>query len=431
MATGKLYNIGHISSNIASGGTIKFHDISSPGAANLSVTALNVLTLGAGSDAGSYHTHTGLSASPGGSMTANIGANDNYGISGLAFCSSLNSNMGNVKGTWVGEVIGDAYIANDISLDNITQITNRSHTNLSDIGTNTHAQIDSALTNLGVSGEKWYSVYQWMDKSGNQFDNWLDSGNKLSGWFFYSSMKLSESGAKYSELYTWYGGTVSSQQYTNWLQSGQKLSDWYKASSMKLSESGQKYSDLYTWYGVTVSSQQYPNWLASGEKLSRWYKNSAQALGETWGSGEKAWDVWNWYNKSSQGSFAGLWASGEKWYETWKWYSATGNQFDNWLDSGEKLSRWFSESSQILGNVTAGFYPSMTTRRGWASITDAGTIAHGVGAKPTWVGLSPSGASPLVYSFIVDASNITVYHTSPDTETFSWVAMNATQVTGA
>jgi len=39
----------------------------------------------------------------------------------------------------------DADIPNTIILDNITQITNRSHTNLSDIGTLAHATIDTYL----------------------------------------------------------------------------------------------------------------------------------------------------------------------------------------------------------------------------------------------------------------------------------------------
>lgn len=45
----------------------------------------------------------------------------------------------------VGTPISDANIANDITLDNITQITSRSHTNLSDVGTLTHPQIDSNI----------------------------------------------------------------------------------------------------------------------------------------------------------------------------------------------------------------------------------------------------------------------------------------------
>lgn len=57
----------------------------------------------------------------------------------------------------VATPIADASVANDITLTNITQITNRSHTSLSDIGTNTHAQIDSALQNR-VSQDAGYLV---------------------------------------------------------------------------------------------------------------------------------------------------------------------------------------------------------------------------------------------------------------------------------
>jgi len=42
--------------------------------------------------------------------------------------------------------VTDAQVPNDITLDNITQITNRSHTWLSDIWTNTHSEIDSHIS---------------------------------------------------------------------------------------------------------------------------------------------------------------------------------------------------------------------------------------------------------------------------------------------
>ena len=45
----------------------------------------------------------------------------------------------------VSGTLPDANVATDISLDNITQITNRSHTNLSDIGSNAHSSIDTHI----------------------------------------------------------------------------------------------------------------------------------------------------------------------------------------------------------------------------------------------------------------------------------------------
>lgn len=64
--------------------------------------------------------------------------------------------------TDVTGVLPDANVANDITLDNITQITNRSHTELSDIGTNTHAQIDTHIadTSIHFTKNSIYSLYQ-------------------------------------------------------------------------------------------------------------------------------------------------------------------------------------------------------------------------------------------------------------------------------
>ena len=50
----------------------------------------------------------------------------------------------------LGGAVTDAQVPNTITLTNITQITNRSHTSLTDIGTNTHAQIDTALATIPV-----------------------------------------------------------------------------------------------------------------------------------------------------------------------------------------------------------------------------------------------------------------------------------------
>jgi len=79
----------------------------------------------------------------------------------------------------------------------------------------------------------------------------------------------------------------------------------------------------------------------------------------------------------------------------------------------------FPNSSSIISR----YAPSSETRYGWGVVGDAGTIAHTCSVKPTWISIAPSGVTPLMYSFTVDATNITVYHSSPDTEDFSWRAV--------
>jgi hypothetical protein len=70
---------------------------------------------------------------------------------------------------------------------------------------------------------------------------------------------------------------------------------------------------------------------------------------------------------------------------------------------------WFTTSSSKLSDTC-----------GYASISDGGTIAHGLGTIPKWVGITPSGTNPIAYSFKVDSTNITVYHTASSSEIFSW-----------
>jgi hypothetical protein len=53
--------------------------------------------------------------------------------------------------TDVTGVLPDANVANNITLDNITQITTRSHTSLSDIGTNAHSAIDTFISSKAAA----------------------------------------------------------------------------------------------------------------------------------------------------------------------------------------------------------------------------------------------------------------------------------------
>jgi hypothetical protein len=88
--------------------------------------------------------------------------------------------------------------------------------------------------------------------------------------------------------------------------------------------------------------------------------------------------------------------------------------------SGNSISEQYL---RISNSPSDGYYLKFTTANeltwaavaggtltcGWSDrILNGGTIAHGLGSRPKWVGVSPSGASPLVYSFIVDDTNITV-----------------------
>jgi len=78
-----LKDINFVSSQSVSGGTIVNTDFN---------------TLIGGGNADALHTHTGLASAPGGSMTANVGSDGTFGISGLSFLSSQNISGGTIIG---------------------------------------------------------------------------------------------------------------------------------------------------------------------------------------------------------------------------------------------------------------------------------------------------------------------------------------------
>lgn len=84
-----------------------------------------------------------------GNLTAERALTAGTGISltdgGANSTATIASTITQYTDAMVLALLTDANIPNTITLDNITQITTRSHTSLSDIGTNTHAQIDTHL----------------------------------------------------------------------------------------------------------------------------------------------------------------------------------------------------------------------------------------------------------------------------------------------
>jgi hypothetical protein len=360
----------------------------------------------------------------------------------------------------------------------------------------------ASSSKLSESGSKYTDTYVWYNTSSNQFSNWLSSGEKLSRWYSESSSKLSLFTLE-SILDDFYPSTAGKALSGATLP----LITWYTVSSSKLSESGSKYTDNYLWYNT--SSNLYSNWLASGEKLSRWYSESSAKLSDISGSlssrinlKQNSLDGSEYYPSglgkgvsgqlqshttdttihftvdninidelanTSIDSVSGnsiVW-NGSEWIDknvsaesgpvSWGTISIDGDKDFNTYDlnnvgsinigtadtygtyglqvyGSTYLSGQITFIGQISG-VTSPEWPSSAVNKayvdaqgggisykGWVQVNSSEVIAHGCGVKPSWVNVCPSGTNPFMYSITVDETNITVYHTSPDPETFSWGA---------
>jgi hypothetical protein len=73
----------------------------------------------------------------------------------------------------------DADIPDNITLTDITQITNRSHTSLSDIGSNTHAQIDATLGATKTSGSVLFAGTGGAYSQDNAMFFWDNTNKRL------------------------------------------------------------------------------------------------------------------------------------------------------------------------------------------------------------------------------------------------------------
>jgi hypothetical protein len=104
-----------------------------------SITAVAIFGTGAGTVAEGNHAHANDHVAATVANTATI----DMSITGQQISASVIQSGLSLQN--LGGAVTDAQVPNTITLDNITQITARSHTSLSDIGTNTHAQIDTHI----------------------------------------------------------------------------------------------------------------------------------------------------------------------------------------------------------------------------------------------------------------------------------------------
>jgi len=86
------------------------------------------------------------------------------------------------------------------------------------------------------------------------------------------------------------------------------------------------------------------------------------------------------------------------------------------LKSGAEYYKGY-ESGQIL---EAGAFINVAS--GWESVADTGTIAHGLGAIPAHVTLTPSGTVTFAIAFTVDSSDITVRMSAAGNRVVNWRA---------
>jgi len=128
-------------------------------------------TYGAGHFTGNL-TALNLSGTNTGNVT--LAGTPNYiTISGQTITRSLIDLANDVSG-----VLPDVNVTDALTLTNITQITNRSHTNLSDIGSNTHVSIDSHIADITTNPHE--VVFSDISLDNNEFLNSKDyAGNAI------------------------------------------------------------------------------------------------------------------------------------------------------------------------------------------------------------------------------------------------------------
>jgi hypothetical protein len=186
----------------------------------------------------------------------------------------------------------------------------------------------------------------------------------------------------------WSGSQIKSQYIEDYIASSSVLQFFYP-SSLGKGISGALYThvndttihftqesildDFYpSSAGKSLSGATLPvlTWfIASSSKLSEsgskytdsyiWYNTSSNLYSNWLSSGEK---LSRWFKESSQ-KLGELASSGSNNWDSWKWYNTSSNLFSNWLASGEKLSRWFSESSSKLSDISGSLNTKINTKQ--------------------------------------------------------------------
>jgi len=200
------------------------------------------------------------------------------------------------------------------------------------------------------------------------------------------------------------------------------LTDWYNASGEKLSTiSGSLSTKINTKQDLLDGSEYYPSSLGRGI--------SSQVLANMKHSANSALHSFSVDLYMTSTNIITNYAKSANLYNQ-AWVDAFSGNIDTRLDAIVSFTpESYMTSANIISNYAASttligkYSPSNQTRYGWGEVSDGGTIAHTCSSKPSWVSIAPSGANPISYAFTVDATNITVRHTSPDSETFSWRAV--------
>jgi hypothetical protein len=99
----------------------------------------------------------------------------------------------------------------------------------------------------------------------------------------------------------------------------------------------------------------------------------------------------------------------------------TGESGRNWYSTGNQVQKYWNgtEKVTVLGSIST---PKKSVH-GTASGKSPITVAHGLGAAPNVVLLTPNALQPYAFSYNKDATNIYIYHNAAASLTFSYFAI--------